>query len=87
MRTTINVDDEVLARAKRLARERNTSLSALVEEALREMVACEPGDQAGQGSKRVELPSGELHFEFPPHVNTDKTHEMLAYLDSLRANP
>jgi hypothetical protein len=39
MRTTINVSDELFRQVKRLAVERGTTVTALVEEALREVVA------------------------------------------------
>ena len=39
MRTTIRLDDELLARAKRAAVERGTTLTALIEDALRRALA------------------------------------------------
>ncbi len=36
MRTTLDLDDALMRRAKKLAAERGTSLTALIEEALRE---------------------------------------------------
>jgi hypothetical protein len=39
MRTTINVDDGLLAEAKRRAAARGTTLTALIEDALRETLA------------------------------------------------
>lgn len=39
MRTTLDVRDDFLLRAKRLAAERNTTLTAIVEEALGEYLA------------------------------------------------
>jgi len=39
MRTTVSVDDELLAAAKRRARERGVSLGTVIEEALRRALA------------------------------------------------
>lgn len=39
MRTTIRLDDELLREAKRLAAETNQTLTAVIEEALRERLA------------------------------------------------
>lgn len=39
MKTTLNLDDELMRRSKRLAAERGTTLTALVEAALRAEVA------------------------------------------------
>lgn len=39
MRTTINLDDEVLKEAKLLARRSGTTLTAVIEDALRERLA------------------------------------------------
>jgi Arc/MetJ family transcription regulator len=39
MRTTIRLDDDLLARAKRAAAERGTTLTALIEDALRRTLA------------------------------------------------
>jgi Arc/MetJ family transcription regulator len=43
MRTTIRLDDDLLARAKRTAAERGTTLTALIEDALRRALAPGPG--------------------------------------------
>lgn len=43
MRTTINVDDNLLAEAKRRAAERGTTLTGLIEDALRETLARRDG--------------------------------------------
>lgn len=39
MRTTVSIDDHLLTEAKRIAAETNTSITALIEEALRELLA------------------------------------------------
>jgi hypothetical protein len=45
MKTTLNVDDELLRRAKRRAAERGTTLTAVVEEALRAILSEPPRRQ------------------------------------------
>ena len=39
MRTTVNIDDQLLGQAKKVALSSNSTLSALVETALREMLS------------------------------------------------
>ncbi|HEV2124639.1 MAG TPA: type II toxin-antitoxin system VapB family antitoxin [Chloroflexota bacterium] len=55
MRTTINVDDQLLADAKRLAQESGKTLTAVIEDALRERLA------------RRE-PAGQRHHSFRLHT-------------------
>lgn len=49
MKTTIDIPDPLLARAKKLAAERRTTLRAIVEEALRELCAADnrPREKVG----------------------------------------
>ena len=42
MKTTLNLDDELLRRAKRLAAERGVTLTSIFEEALRRLVDAKP---------------------------------------------
>jgi hypothetical protein len=53
MRTTIRLDDDLLVRAKRAAAERGTTLTALIEDALRRALAPVPRSQRA----RPALPS------------------------------
>lgn len=55
MRTTIRVDDELLAEAKALAARSHRSLNSVVEDALREMLSRRQG--SGEPRPRVELPT------------------------------
>ncbi len=48
MRTTVNVDEQVLAEAKQLAARTGRSLSALVEDALRQALARRPAPAHGR---------------------------------------
>lgn len=54
MRTTIRVDDELLAEVKALAARSHRSLNSVVEDALREMLSRQ---RAPQPRPRVELPT------------------------------
>lgn len=47
MKTTIDIADPILRRAKRLAARRGTTLRVVVEEALREKLAAEVEPEAG----------------------------------------
>jgi hypothetical protein len=44
MRTTVSISDELLAAAKRRARERGQSVGSVIEDALRRELAAVPGD-------------------------------------------
>ena len=44
MKTTIEISDDLLTRARREARRRGTTLRAIVDEALRERLAARDGD-------------------------------------------
>ncbi|WP_407689569.1 ribbon-helix-helix protein, CopG family [Mycobacterium sp. HUMS_1102779] len=46
MRTTVSISDELLAAAKRRARERGQSLGSVIEDALRRELAAVPGGSA-----------------------------------------
>jgi hypothetical protein len=55
MRTTIHLPDELIARAKQKAAERRSTLTAVIEEALREALARKPS-RRGKAS-RTRLPN------------------------------
>jgi hypothetical protein len=55
MRTTVNIDDDLLAEAKIVAARTSRSLGSVVEDALREMLS------------RVANESGTLEFRLPTH--------------------
>lgn len=52
-RTTVRLDDELLAAAKRRAADRGTTLTALIEDALREILTREPTDER----REIKLPT------------------------------
>jgi hypothetical protein len=67
MRTTLDLDDHLLKEAKRLAAERGTTLTAVMEDALRIIVR--RGDKADQ-RRRVRLPTfGVPGEDFMPGVD------------------
>lgn len=62
MRTTVNLDDEVLKQAKLLARKSGTTLTAVIEDALRERLARR---QAAESQAPVRLPTVAGHGLLP----------------------
>jgi predicted transcriptional regulator len=76
MRTTIRLDDELLRAAKRAALDRGTTLTAVIEDALRRALA--PG--AVQAPEHVDLPS--FHGDgLQPGVDLDDTASLLDLMD------
>jgi predicted transcriptional regulator len=76
MRTTIRLDDDLLRRAKRAALERGTTLTAIVEEALRRALAPEPARRR----EPVALPSFRADG-LQPGVDLDDTASLLDLMD------
>ncbi len=75
MRTTIDIDDEVLAAAKELARRRGTSAGRVVSDLLRQALTDPQG-----GSGEVDEPAAHYGFRpFPPRgkVVSDEQIEQL----------
>ncbi len=73
MRTTLNIDDELLKAAKIAAIRRRTTLTALMEEALREKL---------EGAPRTT-------WEIPAHIDKNDpaaVAEFIAYMDSKQHN-
>ena len=69
MRTTVILNEKIAVEAKRLAAERNTTLSEIVNEALRERLAHPPENNATHsfhmpvyrgGDPAIDTPSSEL---------------------------
>ena len=71
-RTTIRLDDDLLRRAKRAALERGTTLTAVIEDALRRALALEPG-----GRPRSTFRGDGLQ----PGVDLDDTASLLDLID------
>ena len=76
MRTTIRLDDDLLARAKRAAVERGTTLTALIEDALRRALAPEPT----RTRRPVSLPTFRGDG-LQPGVDLDDTSSLLDLMD------
>jgi len=80
MRTTIRLDDDLLTKAKRAALERGTTLTAVIEDALRRSLASSPAAQR----ERVELPTF-LGDGLRPGVDLDDTAGLLDVMDEPHA--
>jgi Arc/MetJ family transcription regulator len=82
MRTTIRLDDDLLARAKRAAVERGTTLTALIEDALRRALA----PAAPPPRRRLSLPTFRGDG-LQPGVDLDDTAALLDVMDGPDARP
>jgi hypothetical protein len=79
VRTTINVDDQLLARAKLLAQESGTTLTAVIEDALRERLA-RRGPAAERGDAfRLHTFTGR---GLQPGVDLDNSAALLDLMDA-----
>lgn len=83
MRTTIKLDEELLREAKRVAAETGKTLTAVIEDALRDALARRR--QAGQ-RKRVRLPTFGEGGPFPG-VDLDDTSSLLDLMDGTGVPP
>jgi hypothetical protein len=82
MRTTLNLEDQLVREAKLVALRRRTTLSRLIEEALRQTIGAETASEAAA----IDLPvsSGPpLPPDFPWHSGT----LMFDYVERLDAPP
>ncbi|MGB5297083.1 MAG: type II toxin-antitoxin system VapB family antitoxin [Thermoanaerobaculia bacterium] len=77
MRTTVRLDDDLLREAKRHAAEKGMTLTALLDQALREILAS--GDRAPEPD-RVELPSFKGQG-LQPGVSLDDAASLLDLMD------
>jgi hypothetical protein len=76
MKTTLNIDDRLLERAKQVAARENSTLTALVEDALRARLAKKP---KGPNAFRVKLTT--VMGTVPPRVDVADRSALLDYLD------
>jgi hypothetical protein len=76
MRTTVRLDENLLARAKRAAIERGTTLTAVIEDALRRALAPETGATAS----RVAIPTFRGDG-LQPGVDLDDSATLLDVMD------
>jgi hypothetical protein len=74
MKTTLNLDDELLTKAKRQARERGTTLTHVVEAGLRAVL-----DDRRPAPYRLELPV--VRGDGPPAADPARRDALYAVLD------
>jgi hypothetical protein len=79
MRTTIRLDDGLLADAKALAAERGTTLTAVIEDALRESLARRSQNQP---RRRIQLPTSGAGSRIMPGVDLDDSAALLDLMES-----
>jgi hypothetical protein len=77
MRTTVRLDEDLLRQAKRLAAEKGTTLTALIDQGLREILS--RGDKA-PAHKRVSLPTFKGRG-LQPRVDLDDTSALLDLME------
>jgi hypothetical protein len=77
MRTTLRIDDDLLRRAKAAAAVRGTTLTALVEDALRVALAQRPPTMR----RRVELPTSSVGSRLAPGVDLDDSAALLELME------
>jgi plasmid stability protein len=75
MKTTLNLDDELLTQAKRRARDHGTTLTAIVEAGLRAVLVGEP-----RPPYRLDLPV--VAGDAPPAVDPADRDALYAVLDA-----
>ena len=79
MRTTIRIDDELLAEAKKRAADRRTTLTALIEDSLRESLARRKSRQTRKPFRIKAFGRGGLQ----PGVDLDDSAALLDRMEGL----
>lgn len=79
MRTTIRLDDALLAEAKAAAAARGTTLTAVIEDALRESLARR--HDAPRTQRHVELPTSGEGSKLMPGVDLDDSAALLDLME------
>jgi hypothetical protein len=79
MRTTINLDDHLLRRAKQLAAKRHKTLTSVLEDALRESLS---HTAEARRRTRVELPVSDRPPGVLPGVDLDHSAALLDLMES-----
>jgi hypothetical protein len=79
MRTTVRLDDHLLADAKRSAAERGTTLTAVIEEALRDALARR---RRSTERTRPELPVSRHSGGLQPGVDLDDNAALLDLMEA-----
>ena len=78
MRTTVRMEDELLRRAKEIAAQRDTTLTAILEQALREWL---DRQRRRKQRRRADLPISRARGGLLPGVNLDDTADLLDRLE------
>jgi hypothetical protein len=79
MRTTLNLDDELLVGAKEFAARNRTTLTAVIEDALRDKLR---GTNDRESLPPVELPVSRMPGGARPGVDLDDTAALLDLLEA-----
>ena len=74
MRTTVRMEDELLRRAKAIAAQRDTTLTAILEQALREWL---DRQRRSRRRPRVDLPTSSAGGGLLPGVTLDDSADLL----------
>lgn len=77
MRTTVRLDDQLLTEAKKLAAERGQSLTAVIEDALREVLARRASLLKAKKARLPTYPGNGLQ----PGVDLDDSSSLLDLMD------
>lgn len=77
MRTTVDIGDELLREARQAALRRSCTLSALVEEALRKVLAPPPHPVSSEPTRLVTFGGRGLH----PGIDLDDSASLLDAMD------
>lgn len=80
MRTTIRIDDELLRQVKQLAARRGKSLNTVIEDALREVLACQQKSGKREPVRLLTFSGNGLL----PGVDLDDTAALLDLMESER---
>lgn len=78
MRTTVRLDDALLRETKQLAARRGTTLTAVLEEALREWLS---RHERSQGRSRIDLPVSRASGSLRPGIDLDDSASLLERME------
>jgi hypothetical protein len=78
MRTTVDIDDDLLRRAKEAAAKANRPLREVIEDALRESLS---RGKPGKHRRRIELPVSQEPWGLCPGVNLDDNASLLDLME------
>jgi hypothetical protein len=79
MRTTVRMEDDLLRRAKEIAAQRDTTLTAILEQALREWL---DRQRRNRRRRRVNLPVSGSGGGLLPGVDLDDTADLLDRMEN-----